>query len=71
MWEKVGIIRTQKNLNQALSRLLAWEKEFQDIKGVYREFYELKNMITTARLVTEMALKRKKSLGAHHIEETL
>lgn len=60
MWEKVGIIREQKRLKEALSQIKEWEKaKTKDI--------ELRNMLLVARLITESAIKRKKSLGCHFV----
>lgn len=60
MWEKVGIIRRRKDLQEALKQIKKWER--QGIKDV-----ELKNMLLVSRLIVEVALKRKKSLGCHFV----
>ena len=65
MWEKAGIIRCSKSLSQARKRLTS----FRDITaGNYmtRHELELKNMITVAGIITEAALNRKGSVGAHY-----
>jgi L-aspartate oxidase len=63
MWEKVGIIRSKETLSQAAGTLAAWEKG----EGVAsdRSSYELKNLVLVARLMTEAALIREESRGAH------
>jgi L-aspartate oxidase len=65
MWEKVGIIRCGVSLNEAKSQLSKWEyimnMDFDTRKGL-----ELKNMLTVAYLITESALKRQGSVGAHY-----
>jgi succinate dehydrogenase/fumarate reductase flavoprotein subunit len=65
MWEKVGIIRCEESLAEAKKRLKEWsfilEKTF-----VTRRELELKNMIEVSGLITEAALLRKGSTGAHY-----
>lgn len=67
MWEKVGIVRTKNRLTEALEKIKKMEEELKDLDSSNRESLEVKNMILVARLITEAALKRKKSLGAHFI----
>jgi L-aspartate oxidase len=65
MWEKVGIIRCSVSLNEAMEKLLEWkhilEMDFNTRRGL-----ELKNMLTVAFMITEAALERKGSVGAHY-----
>ncbi|MCL5238503.1 MAG: L-aspartate oxidase [Nitrospirae bacterium] len=65
MWERVGIIRCGESLGEARERLAEWRPlmgmDFDTRKGL-----ELKNMLTTAFLITEAALERKGSVGAHY-----
>ena len=65
MWEKVGIIRCGKSLGEAREKLSEWQPivgmRFETRKGL-----ELKNMLTVASLITDAALKRKGSVGAHY-----
>lgn len=67
MWEKVGIIRSTKNLLNALDQISEWEKEFQNSTKVNTDFITLKNMLTASRLITQSASIRKESLGAHNV----
>lgn len=64
MWEKVGIIRCEDSLRSAQEKLAKWsfilDKTFLTRSGL-----ELKNMLTVAKLITEAALLRKGSVGAH------
>jgi len=60
MWDKVGIIRRRKNLQEALQQIKKWEK--QKVEDM-----ELRNMLLVSRLIVEAALKRKKSLGCHFV----
>ena len=62
-WEKVGIIRGKESLTQAVDTLAAWQKTFPHPTD--RPSYELSNLILTGRLVTEAALFREESRGAH------
>jgi len=70
MWDKVGIIRTEKGLEEAFAEIEKIEADVISIyeKGINREIIELRNIIKVAKMITKMALKRKKSLGCHHIE---
>jgi len=63
MWEKVGIIRSGETLEEAANILAAWEAGLQ--KASDRSSYELNNLVLTARLMTEAALIREESRGAH------
>ena len=63
MWEKVGIVRSKETLEEAANILAAWEKTLK--KASDRSSYELNNLVLTARLMTEAALIREESRGAH------
>jgi L-aspartate oxidase len=63
MWDKVGIIRSGKSLTEAANVLATWESLLPQPSD--RPSYELNNMVLCARLVTEAALLRKESRGAH------
>ncbi len=65
MWEKVGIIRCSESLGVAKEKLSKW-KYILDINFDTRRGLELKNMLTVALLITESALQRKGSVGAHY-----
>ncbi len=62
-WNKVGIIRNQECLTEAADTLAAWQKSLP--QPTDRHSYELNNLVLTGRLVTEAALLRKESRGAH------
>jgi L-aspartate oxidase len=64
MWKQVGIVREKKGLAAALKQLKEWER---DMKGrpPDRDVFEIRNMITTAQLITRSALHREGSVGAH------
>jgi L-aspartate oxidase len=63
MWDKVGIIRSDKSLKEAATILATWESLLPQTSD--RPSYELNNLVLCARLVTEAALLRKESRGAH------
>ena len=63
MWEKVGIVRSKETLEEAANTLAAWEKSLEQASD--RSSYELNNLVLTARLMTEAALIREESRGAH------
>jgi len=62
-WDKVGIIRNKKSLTEAADVLAAWQKCLP--QPTDRPSYELNNLVLTGRLVTEAALIREESRGAH------
>jgi L-aspartate oxidase len=63
LWDEVGIVRSGEGLNRAASTLAAWQKVLP--QPADRASYELNAMILNARLVTEAALMREESRGAH------
>ncbi|MCX8030951.1 MAG: L-aspartate oxidase [Thermodesulfovibrionales bacterium] len=65
MWERVGIIRCIDSLNIAKNTLLEWQ-DLENNNFNLRRGVELKNMFTLAKIITEAALKREESIGAHY-----
>jgi len=63
MWDRVGIIRSGKSLKEAADILATWESLLPQPSD--RSSYELNNLVLCARLVTEAALLREESRGAH------
>ena len=63
MWDNVGILRSGENLERTAAILATWEKGLTEPGD--RPQYELTNMVLTGRLMTEAALTRKESRGAH------
>ncbi len=65
MWEKVGIIRCEESLTMARSQL---QQYIHILDGDYRSRreLELKNMLQTSLVITEAALRRECSIGAHY-----
>ncbi len=64
MWERVGIIRCEKSLTEAREELSRWEFILEAHYQTRREL-ELKNMIQVGILITDAALARRESVGAH------
>ncbi len=65
MWRSVGIERDKKHLFEAKQMIDYWcayvfEKEFLFSAG-----WEVQNMLTVARIITEMAEQREETRGAH------
>lgn len=66
MWNKVGIIRSEEDLQEAKKQVLTLQSAFKrNRKCLNREEYEYRNMLTTGLLVIESALSRQESRGAH------
>ena len=64
MWRNVGIVRTEAALLEAKERIEGWRYITEKTFFARREI-ELKNMVQVAGLITEAALFRKNSVGAH------
>ena len=62
-WDKVGIIRSKEGLTQVADILAAWQRSLP--QPTDRPSWELSNLVLTGRLVTEAALLREESRGAH------
>ncbi len=71
MWDYVGIIRTEENMNLMLRKLEQLNRRLAALggNGVNTRFLELKNMVTVANLVTNAAHTRKESRGTHYRED--
>jgi aspartate oxidase len=65
MWHNAGIIRNNKDLTAAMRQLREWDRMMKN-HAPNRELFELRNLITTAQLVTQSALLREGSVGAHY-----
>lgn len=68
MWTKVGLIRTGDSLQKALEQLQQWSRKLQTIP-FNRTGLETRNMIQVGQCITEAALWRTNSLGAHYRED--
>ncbi|MEK7177975.1 MAG: L-aspartate oxidase [Patescibacteria group bacterium] len=70
MWEKVGIVRRKSELSKALKIFKSYKKQLEKIKKgnkVSFELVEVSNLVEVALQITQAALNRPKSLGAHYI----
>lgn len=66
MCKNVGIIRDENSLLQALSDLKKISEEFgRNRFCTSAEEFELRNLLHVALVITNMALRRKESIGAH------
>lgn len=59
MWKKVGLIRDETALSEAVAELKRLEDSFHGSSG------ETRNILTVAKLVTQAALARRESRGVH------
>ena len=64
MWRDAGIVRDRASLLRAASVLAAWEARLP--APVDRPSQELADLLTNSRLVSEAALAREESRGAHY-----
>ena len=69
MGDYVSIVRTNKRLKRAATRLLNLRKEVQEFYWNFKicsELLELRNLVDTASLVVDCAQRRKESRGLHY-----
>ncbi|MFC2026973.1 L-aspartate oxidase [Chloroflexota bacterium] len=63
LWDKAGIIRNEEGLVAAAETLAGWQESLPQPKD--RPSYELANLVLAGRLLTEAAILRQESRGAH------
>ena len=64
LWNKVGIIRNGKDLCDALRRLNSLL--LVRPAGPSSQFYEARNILEVGKIITQRALAREESRGAHY-----
>jgi len=63
IWDNVGIVRSKEQLQEAADTLAVWQSMVGE--PMDRPSYELSNLVLAGRLMTEAALIRQESRGAH------
>jgi L-aspartate oxidase len=69
MWDYVSIVRTDKRLQRAATRLQNLRREIQEFYWNFKissELLELRNLVEIAILIVDSARRRTESRGLHY-----
>ncbi|RAP31385.1 L-aspartate oxidase [Candidatus Marinamargulisbacteria bacterium SCGC AG-414-C22] len=69
MWKQVGIIRTSKGLEKALTELTSYQSHFTET-SLNQTYCEIQNLLELSIIVTKSALTRNMPLGSHYTESS-
>jgi L-aspartate oxidase len=72
MWDYVGIVRTERRLARARSRIRNLRQEIKQYYGDYlvtSDLLELRNIADVAELIIRSAEQRKESRGLHYLAD--
>jgi len=69
MWRNVGIVRRGERLAETIEIVEFWGRYVLDKTFLHPAGWEVQNMLTSAYLVTECALRRTETRGVHYRED--